>query len=152
MSLLFSAGMEVHYASPSFGEVCRDRRLTTNFELWVEIFCVPTCFHMRIPKLCLSVCTPRKKSPWLRQYQSYNSNWYINTKVFTTTITITWKPNFFLKVWNLNLNLDLYWRAEINIQVGVNMHLYDNIGDASLSLRGSISSYYFVFVHVTNTY
>ena len=49
-----------HYASPSSGEAYRDRRLTTNFELWVEIFCVPTCFHMRIPKLCLSVRTPRK--------------------------------------------------------------------------------------------
>ena len=28
----------------------------------------------------------------------------------------------------------------INIQVGLNMHLYDDIGDASLSLRGSTSS------------
>ena len=45
-----------YYASPSSGEAYRDRRLTTNFELWVEIFCVPTCFHMRIPKPCLSVC------------------------------------------------------------------------------------------------
>ena len=44
------------YASPTSGEAYRDRRLTTNFELWVEIFCVPTCFHMRIPKPCLSVC------------------------------------------------------------------------------------------------
>ena len=26
-----------HYASPSYGEAYRDRRLTTNFELWVEI-------------------------------------------------------------------------------------------------------------------
>ena len=26
----------------------KDRQLTTNFELWVEIFCVPTCFHMTI--------------------------------------------------------------------------------------------------------
>ena len=43
------------YASPSFGEAYRDRRLTTNFELWVEIFCVPTCFHMWIPKPCLPV-------------------------------------------------------------------------------------------------
>ena len=25
----------------------RDRQLTINFELWVEIFCVPTCFHVR---------------------------------------------------------------------------------------------------------
>ena len=36
------------------GGIYRDWRLTTNFELWVEIFCVPTCFHMRIPKPCLS--------------------------------------------------------------------------------------------------
>ena len=45
----------VNYASPTSGEAYRDRRLTTNFELRVEIFCVPTCFHMRIPKPCLSV-------------------------------------------------------------------------------------------------
>ena len=50
---LFSANI---YASPTSGEAYRDRRLTTYFELWVEIFCVPTCFHMRIPKPCLSVC------------------------------------------------------------------------------------------------
>ena len=43
------------YASPSSGEAYRDRQLTTNFEFWVEIFCVPTCFHMRILKPCLSV-------------------------------------------------------------------------------------------------
>ena len=55
------------YASPTSGEAYRDRRLTTNFELWVEIFCVSTCFHMRIPKPCLSVCpsvclsAPREK-------------------------------------------------------------------------------------------
>ena len=62
-----------NYASPTSGEAYRDRRLTTNFELWVEIFCVPTCFHMRIPKPCLSVClsvrlsvhlsVPREKKP-----------------------------------------------------------------------------------------
>ena len=80
-----------NYASPSSGEAYRDRQLTTNFEFWVEIFCVPTCFHMRIPKPCLSVCPSvrpsvhlsvpwEKKSPWLRQYQSYFSNWYINGK------------------------------------------------------------------------
>ena len=45
-----------NYASPTSGEAYRDRRLTTNFELWVEIFCVPTCFHVGIPKPCLSVC------------------------------------------------------------------------------------------------
>ena len=44
-----------NYASPTSGEAYRNRRLTTNFELWVEIFCVPTCFHVTIPKPCLSV-------------------------------------------------------------------------------------------------
>ena len=43
------------YASPTSGEAYRDRRLTTNFEHWVEIFCVSTCFHVKIPKPCLSV-------------------------------------------------------------------------------------------------
>ena len=44
------------YSSPSSGRhIARDRQLTSNFEFWVEIFCVPTCFHMRIPKQCLSV-------------------------------------------------------------------------------------------------
>ena len=52
----------VNYASPSSWEAYRDRRLTTNFELSVEIFCVLTCFHVRIPKtVCLSVSTPRKE-------------------------------------------------------------------------------------------
>ena len=34
------------------------------------------------------------KSPWLLQYQSYISNWYVNGKVFTSTTT--WKPKKFL--------------------------------------------------------
>ena len=53
-----------YFASPTSGDEYRDRRLTTNFELWVEIFCVPTCFHVRIPKPCLSVCAhPEKRNP-----------------------------------------------------------------------------------------
>ena len=60
-------GSTSSYASPTSGEAYRDWRLTTNFELWVEIFCVSTCFHVRIPKPCLSVCpsvclsAPREK-------------------------------------------------------------------------------------------
>ena len=87
-----------YYASPSSGDAHSDRQLTPNFELWVEIFCVPTCIHMRIPKPCLSVCPYHEKSLQLRQYQSYISNWSINGKVFTSTIA--WKPqklNFFSK-------------------------------------------------------
>ena len=52
----------LEYASPYSGEAYRHRQLITNFELWVEIFCVPTCFHVRIPKSCLSVCPyPEKR-------------------------------------------------------------------------------------------
>ena len=40
---------------------------------------------------------------------------------------------------NSKLNFDLCQRDEI-IQVGLNMHPYDDIGDASSSLRGSTSS------------
>ena len=85
-----------------------------------------------------------KKSPWLHQYQSYISNWYVNGKIFTSTTT--WEPKkfdvFFLKKFEIKFDLyfDLCWRAEINIQVGLNIHLYVNIGDAS-SVWGSTSSY-----------
>ena len=84
----------------------------------------------------------KKKSPWLRQYQSYISNWYVNGKVFTSTTT--WEPknlSFFSKKFKIEFDLyfDLCWRAEI-IQVGLNMHLYVDIGDASSSLWGSTSS------------
>ena len=55
------------------------------------------------------------KSPYLRQYQSYISNWYINGKVFTSTTP--WKPRnlifFFKKVWNSNF--DFWRRAEITL-------------------------------------
>ena len=85
---------------------------------------------------------PRKKSPWLRQYQSYISNWYVNGKVFTSTTT--WEPKkmiFFSRKFEIEFDLyfDLCWRAEI-ILVGLNMHLYVDIGDASSSLWGSTSS------------
>ena len=40
-----------------------------------------------------SVRTPRKKSPWLRRYQFYISNWYINGKDFTSTTA--WKHKQF---------------------------------------------------------
>ena len=50
--------------------------------------------------------------------------------------------NFFKKFEiEFDLYFDLCWRAEINIQVGLNMHLYVDIGYASSSLWGSTSSY-----------
>ena len=60
-----------NYASPTSGKAYRDRRLTINFELWVEIFCVPTCFHVRIPNPCLSVCLSVCPHPEKRNHHSF---------------------------------------------------------------------------------
>ena len=60
-----------YYASPSSGEAYRDRQLTTNFEFWVEIFCVPTCFHVKIPKPCLSVRLSICPYPEKRNHHSF---------------------------------------------------------------------------------
>ena len=49
----------MHPSPPKMYEILT--KLTLNFELWIEIFCVPTCFHLRIPKSCLSVCPYPKK-------------------------------------------------------------------------------------------
>ena len=59
----------------------------------------------------------------------------------------TQKFDFFQK--NLKLNFDLCQRAEI-VQVGLNMNLYDDIGDASSSLRGSTSSFKIKIIHVND--
>ena len=55
----------------------------------------------------------------------------------------TTKIEFFSKKFEIEFDLyfDLCWRAEINIQVGLNMHLYVDIWDASSSLWGSTSSF-----------
>ena len=99
--------------------------------LWVEIFCVPTCFHVRIPKPCLSVCL----YPEWRSHHSFVNisptlvgNWYINGKVFTRTAT--WKPK--------NLNKKVQIRI---LTCDEDMQLYDDIGNASSSLWGSTSSF-----------
>ena len=62
----------------------------------------------------------RAEITYLRQCQSYISNWYINGKVFTSTTT--WKSKksisfFFKKVrnWILTCTLDCSWRAEITL-------------------------------------
>ena len=78
---------------PVPGEAYMDWRLTINFELWVEIFCVPTCFHMRIPNQCLSVCPhPEKRNhhSFVNMSLTLVHNWFINGKVFTCTTP--WKP------------------------------------------------------------
>ena len=56
--LLQNYPLQIYYACPPSGDGFSNRQLTHNFELWVEIYCVPKFFvcHMRIPKPCLSVC------------------------------------------------------------------------------------------------
>ena len=97
-----------------------------NLEMWkffekFEIDKVEFCPYPEFPY------AKKKKTPWLRQYQSYMSNWYVNGKVFTSTTA--WEPKnliffFFSKKFEIEFDFyfDLCWRAEI-IQVGLNMHL-----------------------------
>ena len=85
----------------------------------------------------------KKNRPGFVNFQSYITNWYVNGKVFTSTTT--WeqkKKNLKKKKFEIESDLyfDLCWRAEI-IQVGLNMHLYVDIEDASSSLWGSTSSF-----------
>ena len=112
-----------NYASPTSGEAYRDRRLTTNFELWVEFFCVPTCFHMRIPKTCLSVCLyPDKRNH--HSFVNISPTLVIDTSMerFSRVPTTHGNPKnviFFKKV--RNSYFVLCQKAEI--QLDLNMHL-----------------------------
>ena len=84
-------------------------------------------------------CAEVLKSPWLRQYQSYSSNWYMIGELFTSTTA--WEPkkkNFFFFL-NAYLSVSAVMFCEqflaytvqligaimlsINIQVGLNMYL-----------------------------
>ena len=66
---------------------------------------------LSVPRV--SVCR-EKKSPWLCQYQSYISNWYVNGNVLEYYNMGTKNLIFFQKSLKLNLTC-----AEINIQVGL---------------------------------
>ena len=65
-------------------------------------------FSKNVRNWILSVARERK-SPWLRQYQSYISNWCINGKFFTGTTA--WKPKnliFFSKKFEIEFWL-VFW-------------------------------------------
>ena len=83
------------------------RGYTPNFELWHDFFLYGDMFPCEDSKtvsvclfVCLTVCPyPEKRNPpgFVRQYQSYISNWYINGKVFmNTTPWIPYNLFFFL--------------------------------------------------------
>ena len=54
----------------------------------------PKIFFSKKFKIRILTFDEELKSPYLRQYQSYISNWYINGKVFTSTTT--WKPQIII--------------------------------------------------------
>ena len=121
------------YAFPTSGEAYRDRRLTTNFELWVEIFCVPTCFHVRIPKPCLSVCPhPEKRyhhsfvniSPTLvidasmerssRVLHHGNPKFFFSKKFEFWLLTKSWNHLIFVNIGpTLVINTSMEWSSQV---------------------------------------
>ena len=77
-------------------------QLTTNFEFWVEIFCVPTCFHMRIPKPSVCLYPRITLASWIH---------HGNPKIWI----------FFKKF--RNSNFDLWQRAEITLASSISVLL-----------------------------
>ena len=143
----------IFYASPSSGEAYWDRQLTTNFELKFFV-----CRHvsMRIPKPCIDVCPyPEKRNRPITPTLVIDRSMERSSRVLHHGNPKIWfffskKFEFWLvtKSWNhlsfVNISPTLVISSKLNfdssIQVGLNKHLYDDIGDASSSLRGSTSS------------
>ena len=90
----------LHHGNPKIGFFFQKVR---NWRNWI----------LSVPRVSIR---REKKSPWLCQYQSYISNWYVNEKVFEYYNMGTKNLIFFLK---FEIEFDLCWRAEINIQVGL---------------------------------
>ena len=110
LNLLNIFSIHHFYASPTSGEAYRDRWLTTNFELWVEIFCVPTCFHVRIPKPRLSVC-PHPEKRYHHSFVNISPTLVIDTSMERSSRVLHHgNPKiwiFFKKVRNLSLDEEL---------------------------------------------
>ena len=114
-----------YYVSPSSEKVFRDRQLTTNFEFWVEIFCVPTCFHVRIPKPCLFICLsvpPEKRSH--HSFVNISPTLVIDTSMERSSRELQqWNP----KIWFFffqkcpKLNFDSCWRSEITLASSISV-------------------------------
>ena len=107
-----------------------------NPKMWIFFQKVRNWRNWILSVLRVSVCR-EKKSPWLCQYQSYISNWYVNRKVFEYYNMETKNLIFFFfeKVRNWIWLVLKCWN-----QHSSRSHLYVDIGDASSSLRGSTSS------------
>ena len=66
-----------------------------NLKIWIFFKSVRNWLNwiLSVPRVSVR---REKKLPWLRQYQSYISNWHINEKVFMSTTA--WKPNNLKKI------------------------------------------------------
>ena len=121
-------------------QIYSHRQPTLNFELWVEIFCVPTCFHVRIPKPCLSVCPyPEKRNHLI--FVNISPTLVIDTSMERSSrVLYHGNPKiwfFFSKKFEIVFWLVLKsWNHSSRSQHAP----YDDIGDASSSLWGSTSS------------
>ena len=120
----------INYASPSSRETYNDRQLTTNFELWVEIFCVLTCFHMRIPKPCLSVCPyPEKKNQ--TGFVNINPTLVVDTSMDRSSRVLQHGTPIFFKAQNWILTYILTCAKELKY--------FDLCQRAEITLASSIS-------------
>ena len=107
------------------------------------------CWHVSIwgfqNRVCLSVC-PHPEKRYHHRFVNISPTLVIDTSMERSSRVLQHGNQkiwfFFSKKFEIEFDLyfDLCWRAEI-IQVGLNKHLYDDIGDASSSLWGSTSSF-----------
>ena len=147
-----------YYASPSSARhIGIDRwPLILNFELkfFVCRHVSTWGFQNRVslfvrPSVCLSA--PREKKPsWLRQYQSYISNWYINGKVFTSTTT--WKPknfNFFSRKFEIWL-LTKSWNQLSFVNISPTLVIDTSMERSSRVLQHGNPKIWFFFKKVRN--
>ena len=121
-------GLHEYYTMET--QKCEKISKSSNWRNWI----------LSVPRV--SVCR-ETKSPWLRQYQFYISNWYVNGKVFTSTTT--WEPRnlifLFKKVRNRIWLLFWLELKSLNQHSSRSQHApICRHRDASSSLWGSTSS------------
>ena len=109
-----------------------NRQLLLNFELWVEFFCVPTCFCMRIPKPCLSVGPSVCLYPEKRNHPSLVniSPTLVNDtsmEMFSRVLLHGNPKNWISFKKRSKFNFDLCWRAEITLASSISvLHLVND--------------------------
>ena len=114
ISVRFCQVLAYFYVSPSSREAYRDRQLTLDIFVTVDIFCVLTRFTMRIPKPCrLSICQyPENRNH--PGFVSISPSLVIDTSMERSSRVLQ-HGNTKIWIFELKLNFDLCWRAEITL-------------------------------------